>query len=92
MNTDTTEQPPTATCPSWCVGGHGPRFAHTSTPSNTFDVITQLRMHQGKPTALIVLDAPRNVGVTLELYAVDALIARLTNCRNWLAAAIEEAS
>lgn len=79
-----------ATCPGWCEGGHGPRFAHTGRPTNTFDVITQLRAHRGNATASIVLDAPRNTGVTLDLDELDAVIARLTTCRNRLAAATRE--
>ena len=76
-------------CPAWCEGSHGPRFAHAGRPTHTFDVITQLRMHHGTPTASIVLDAPRSTGVTLELYELDAVIATLTTCRNRLASAVQ---
>lgn len=80
----------TPACPSWCVGGHGPRYAHTSPPANTFDVITQLRMHHGNATTSIVLDAPRNTGVTLDIDELDRVIATLNTCRDRLARAVQK--
>lgn len=83
-------QTTTATCPSWCVGGHGPRFAHKSTAAHTFGVITQLRMHQGKPTTSIALDGDRKGGgVSLDIEELDRVIAMLTTCRSRLARALE---
>lgn len=61
-------------------------------PTNTFDVITQLRAHRGNATASIVLDAPRNTGVTLDLDELDRVISMLTNERNHLVRTTRETS
>jgi hypothetical protein len=79
------------TCPPWCVGGHGPRFAHTGHAAHVFGVVTQQRMHHGKPTLSIVLDTDRKGGgVTLNLEELDRVIAALTTRRNQLVNANRE--
>ncbi|HEV2640150.1 MAG TPA: hypothetical protein VGX23_33760 [Actinocrinis sp.] len=77
----------TASCPTWCVGGHGPRFAHTGLATGLFDVVTQLRMHRGEATVSITLDSPRNTGVTLDAEELRRGIDHLATCRDRLVAA-----